>query len=122
MFPVFKNVGEGLLLKTTILLVFFLGLVKSLPFFLISSMVLGLLNLLAVVSDRIPVAFNRSGAIRAVALDISKAFHRVWHAGLHAGLLMLSVILLYMLMILLTTLWLLNLNLRHCGMGQEVVS
>ena len=121
MFPVFKNVGEGLLLKTTILLVFFLGLVKSLPFFLISSMVLGLLNLLAVVSDRIPVAFNRSGAIRAVALDISKAFHRVWHAGLHAGLL-LSVILLYMLMILLTTLWLLNLNLRHCGMGQEVVS
>ena len=122
MFPVFKNVGEGLLLKTTILLVFFLGLVKYLPFFLISSMVLGLLNLLAVVSDRIPVAFNRSGAIRAVALDISKAFHRVWHAGLHAGLLMLSIILLYMLMILLSTLWLLNLNLRHCGMGQEVIS
>ena len=27
-------------------------------------------------------AFNRPGATRAVALDISKAFDRVWHAGL----------------------------------------
>ena len=46
-------------------------------------MVLGLLaDLLAVVSDRIARAFNRSGAARAVALDISKAFDRVWHAGL----------------------------------------
>ena len=27
-------------------------------------------------------AFNRLGATRAVALDISKAFVRVWHAGL----------------------------------------
>ena len=35
-----------------------------------------------VVSDRIARAFNRSGATRAVALDISKAFERVWHAGL----------------------------------------
>ena len=26
--------------------------------------------------------FNKSGATRAVALDISKAFDRVWHAGL----------------------------------------
>ena len=26
--------------------------------------------------------FNRSGATRAVALDISKAFDRVWHADL----------------------------------------
>ena len=33
-------------------------------------------------SDRITRAFNRSGATRAVALDISKAFERVWHAGL----------------------------------------
>ena len=33
-------------------------------------------------SDRIATAFNRSGATRAVALDISKAFDRVWHAGL----------------------------------------
>ena len=35
-----------------------------------------------VVSDRIARAFKRSGAIRAVAIDISKAFDRVWHAGL----------------------------------------
>ena len=40
-------------------------------------------DLLTVVSDRIARAFNRSGATRAVALDISKAFDRVWHAGLH---------------------------------------
>ena len=54
-------------------------------FFLISSMVLGLLDQLhifPVVSDRIAWAFNTSGATRAVALDISKAFDKVWHAGL----------------------------------------
>ena len=39
-------------------------------------------DLLKVVSDRIARAFNRSGATQAVALDISKAFDRVWHAGL----------------------------------------
>ena len=39
-------------------------------------------DLLTVVSDRIAWAFNSSGATRAVALDISKAFDRVWHAGL----------------------------------------
>ena len=39
-------------------------------------------DLLTVVSDRIARAFNRSGATRAVALDISKAFDRLWHAGL----------------------------------------
>ena len=33
-------------------------------------------------SDRIARAFNKSGATRAIALDISKAFDRVWHAGL----------------------------------------
>ena len=33
-------------------------------------------------SDRIARAFNRSGATRAVTLDISKAFDRFWHAGL----------------------------------------
>ena len=37
---------------------------------------------MTVVSDRIARAFNRSGASRAVALDISKAFDWVWHAGL----------------------------------------
>ena len=39
-------------------------------------------DFLTVVSRRIARAFNRSGATRAVALDISKAFDRVWHAGL----------------------------------------
>ena len=38
-------------------------------------------DLLTVVSDRIVRPFNRSGATPAVALDISKAFDRVWHAG-----------------------------------------
>ena len=36
-------------------------------------------DLVTVVSDR---AFNRSGATRAVALDICKALDRIWHAGL----------------------------------------
>ena len=39
-------------------------------------------DLLTVVSDRIARAFNRSGATRPVPLDMSKAFDRVWHAGL----------------------------------------
>ena len=39
-------------------------------------------DLLPVVSDRIARAFNKSEATQAVALDISKAFDRVWHAGL----------------------------------------
>ena len=39
-------------------------------------------DILTVVYDRIARAFNRSGGTRAVALDISKAFDRVWHAGL----------------------------------------
>ena len=39
-------------------------------------------DLLTIVSDRIARAFDRSGATRAVALDISKVFDRVWHAGL----------------------------------------
>ena len=38
--------------------------------------------LLTVVSDRIARVFNRYGATPAVALDISKAFDIVWHAGL----------------------------------------
>ena len=38
-------------------------------------------DLLTVVPDRIARAFIKSGATRAVALDISKAFQRVWHAG-----------------------------------------
>ena len=34
------------------------------------------------VYNRIARVFNRSGATLALALDISKAFDRVWHAGL----------------------------------------
>ena len=39
-------------------------------------------DLLRVVSNIIARAFNRSRTTRAVALDISKAFDRVWHANL----------------------------------------
>ena len=39
-------------------------------------------DLLTVVSDRIATTFNKSGATRAVALDISKGFDRVWHVSL----------------------------------------
>ena len=39
-------------------------------------------DLLTVISDRIARAFSSSGATRAVALNISEAFDRVWHAGL----------------------------------------
>ena len=39
-------------------------------------------DLVTVVFDRFARAFNRSGATRAVALDIFKAFDRVWHAVL----------------------------------------
>ena len=62
-------------------------------FFLISSMVLGLLDqrqiflqlylielLELLLSDRITrIAFNMSRATRVVALDIPKDFDRVWH-------------------------------------------
>ena len=39
-------------------------------------------DLIIIVSDRIVRTFNRSGGTQAVALDIFKAFDRVWHAGL----------------------------------------
>ena len=39
-------------------------------------------DLLTFVSGRIARAFNRSGATQGVALDIPKAFDRVWHASL----------------------------------------
>ena len=41
-----------------------------------------LADILTVVSDRIMYAFNRSGATRAVALNITKYFETVWHGGL----------------------------------------
>ena len=39
-------------------------------------------DLPTVVSDRIARALNKSGTIRAVALNITKAFDRAWRAGL----------------------------------------
>ena len=38
--------------------------------------------LTVVVSDGFAIAFNRSGATQAVALDIFKVFDMIWHAGL----------------------------------------
>ena len=86
--------GKGLQLKTTTLLVFFLWLVKSFFEKLVNNGIVDHLgkcglfsvfqngfrssqstaDLLTVVSDRIARAFNRSGATRAMALDISKVF------------------------------------------------
>ena len=39
------------------------------------------MDLPTVVSDRIARVFNRSEVTRALGLDISKAFDRVWHVG-----------------------------------------
>ena len=101
MFPVFKNVGERSTAKNyhpvsllSVVSKVFEKLVNNRivdnleKFGLFSDFQCGFrssqstADLLTVVSDRIARAFNRSGATRAVALDISKAFDRVWHAGL----------------------------------------
>ena len=55
---------------------------RNVAFCLISGMISDLFDQLTVVSDKIARAFDRSQAARAVLLDISKAFHRVWHAHL----------------------------------------
>ena len=55
---------------------------RSVTFCLISCIVSGLPDFLTVVSDGIPRVFNRSGAAKTVTLDISKAFVKVWRAGL----------------------------------------
>ena len=55
------------------------------PFFLISSMVLGVLDQLQIFWYLIELVGLLPGAglaTRAVGLDISKAFDRVWHTGL----------------------------------------
>ena len=100
-FPVFKNVGERSTAKNYCP-VSLLSVVSKVFEKLVNNRIIGHLercglfsdfqygfrssrsiaDLLTVVSDRIDRAFNRSGATRAVALDISKAFDRVWHAGL----------------------------------------
>ena len=100
MVPVFKNVGEKSTAKNCrpvsllpVVSKVFEKLVNNsivdhlekCGFFLISSLVIGLLDQLQiflVVSDRIVRAFNRFGATRDVALDMSNAFDRVWHADL----------------------------------------
>ena len=99
--PVFKNVGERSTAKTN-RPVSLLSVVSKVFEKLVNNRIVdhlekcGLLSdfqhgfrfsrstadLLTVVSDRIARAFNKSGVSRAVALDISKAFDRVWHAGL----------------------------------------
>ena len=101
MVHVFKNVGEGSTAKNY-LPVSLLSVVSKVFEKLVNNRIvdhlekLGLFSdfqygfrssrstadLLTVVSDRIAWVFNRFGATRAVALDISKAFDRVWHAGL----------------------------------------
>ena len=99
--PVFKNVGERSIAKNyrpvSVLSVFSkvfekivnnrivnhlekCGLFSDFLYGFRSSR--SIADLLTVVSDRIAWDFNRSGDTRAVALDISKAFDRVWHAGL----------------------------------------
>ena len=83
---------KGLQLKTTALLVFEklannrivdhlekCGLFSDFQYGFRSSR--STADLLTVASDIITRAFNRSGATRAVALDVSKAFDRVWHAS-----------------------------------------
>ena len=75
--PVFKNVGERSTAKNYLKKC---GLFSDFQYGFRSSRSTS--DLLTVVSDRIARAFNRTGATRAVALDISKAFDRVWHAGL----------------------------------------
>ena len=87
-----RMLGKGLRPKTTALLVFFLWLVKSLNNMIVDHLEkCGLFSdfqygfrssrltadLVTGVSNRIARAFNRSGATRAIALDISKVFDRV---------------------------------------------
>ena len=99
--PVFKNVGERSTAKNYCP-VSLLSVVSKIFEKLVNNSIVDLLencglfsdfqygfrssrstaDLLTVVSDRIARVFNRSGATRAVAIDISKAFDRVWHAGL----------------------------------------
>ena len=83
MVPVFKNVGERSTDKTyrPVSLLSVVSKVFEKVFYGFRSS-RSTADILTVVSDRIARAFNRSGATRAVALDISKAFDRVWQAGL----------------------------------------
>ena len=94
MVPVFKNVGERSSAKTyhhvrllSVVTEVFENLVRRVDdlekYGLFSDFQYGFrssrstADLLTVVSDKIARAFNRSGATRALAFDISKAFDRV---------------------------------------------
>ena len=100
-FPVFKNLGERSTAKNYCLVSLFSVVSKVFEKLVNNSIVDHLAkygifsdfqygfrssrsttDFLTVVSDRIARAFNRSGPTQDVALDISKAFDRVWHAGL----------------------------------------
>ena len=99
--PLFKNVGERSTTKNycpvsllSVVSKVFEKLVNNrivdhlekCGLLLISNMDLGLLDQRQIlwpdISDRTARAFNRFRATRAVAFDISKAFHRLWQAGL----------------------------------------
>ena len=59
---------------------------RKLVSFLIFNMVLGqhrsTADLLTVLRERIARSLNSSGANRAICLDISKAFKKIWHCRL----------------------------------------
>ena len=100
-FPVFKNVGERSAAKNY-RLVTFLSVVRKVFDKLENDRIVDHLkkcglfsdfqygfrsspsnaDLIIIISDRIARAFNRTGATQAVALDLSNAFDRVWHAVL----------------------------------------
>ena len=101
MVPVFKNVGERSTAKNY-RLVSLLSVISKIFGKLVNNRIVehpekcglfsdfqygfrssrSIADLLTIVSDRIARDFNRTWATRPVALDISKAFDRVWHAGL----------------------------------------
>ena len=91
MVPVFKNVGERSTAKNYHP-VSLLSVVSKVFEKLVNNRIVDHLEKcgrfsdfqygLTVVSDRVARTFNRSGAARAVTLDISKPFNRVCHAGL----------------------------------------
>ena len=91
--PVFKNVGKGSTARTY-LPVSLLSVVSKVfdhlrKCGLFSAFQYGLrsfwstADLLTDASNGVSRDFNRSGATQAVLLGISKAFDKVWHAGLH---------------------------------------
>ena len=80
MVPIFKNVGKRSTAKNycPVSLLFVVSKVfkKLVNNRIVDHLEKGQLQISSHVSDRIARAFNRSGATRAVSLDISKAFDR----------------------------------------------